>query len=96
MKKLGISAIVADSVARLYFRSCIAYGVPIFAAPGVSGIIEEGEELKIEIGDSLVVIENTGSGAKVTAHPIPEAMAGVLKAGGVFPMLKTLLERQKQ
>ena len=29
MKFLGIRAIVADSLARLYYRSCIAFGIPV-------------------------------------------------------------------
>ena len=92
MKKLGISAIVSDTAARLYFRNCIAYGIPIFTSNGVSKIFEEGDELKITIGSDEVVIENTGTGVRAVAPPIPEVMLGVLEAGGVFPLLKKRLE----
>ena len=91
MNKLGISAIVCDSLARLYFRNCIAYGIPVFSASGISKMVEEGQELKIMMGEEKVVIENTATGEQVTAPPIPETMIGVLKAGGVFPLLKQRL-----
>jgi 3-isopropylmalate/(R)-2-methylmalate dehydratase small subunit len=92
MKVLGISAIVADSVARLYFRSCIAFGIPIFAVEGISRMIEEGEELEITMETDKVRFRNTTRGGELSALPIPETMAKVLEAGGVYKLLKQRLE----
>lgn len=92
MLKLGISAVVAESVARLYFRNGIAYGLPIFSAAGVSKIAQEGDEVEITVGEDVVTIRNTGTGEQVTAPPIPDTMIRVLNAGGIFPLLKKTLD----
>jgi len=91
MKVLGISAIVADSIARLYFRSCIAFGIPVFGVDGVSRIIEEGDEMEIIMGANRVRIRNITRGGEVSAPSIPDTMAKVLEAGGVYQLLKQRL-----
>jgi 3-isopropylmalate/(R)-2-methylmalate dehydratase small subunit len=92
MQVLGISAIVADSVARLYYRSCIAFGIPVFAVDGISQLIEEGEELEIVLGADRVSFTNLTRGGELSALPFPDTMAKVLEAGGVYPLLKQRLE----
>jgi 3-isopropylmalate/(R)-2-methylmalate dehydratase small subunit len=91
MKVLGISAIVADSVGRLYYRICIAFGIPIFTVKGISRMIEEGEEMEITIGMDKVAFRNITRGGELSALPIPETMAAVLEAGGVYKLLKRRL-----
>lgn len=94
MQTLGIAAIVADSIGRLYFRNGIAFGIPIFSAPGVSGIVEEGEELEIAIGRDQVSFRNVTRGGEVTGPPIPDVMAKILEAGGVYELLKQRLAQR--
>ena len=93
MKFLGIRAIVADSLARLYYRSCIAFGIPVFSIDGVSRIFEEGDQMEIVMGTGKVTIRNPGRGGEVTAPPMPDTMAEILDAGGVYPLLKKRLEQ---
>ena len=91
IRVLGISAIVADSVGRLYYRNGIAFGIPVFGVDGISRLIEEGEELEIIMGSDKVIFTNLTRGGQLTAPPIPETMAKVLEAGGVYPLLKQRL-----
>src|SRR6185436_19614148 len=46
LREVGIAAIVAESVARLFFRNSIARAIPIFIAPGVTTIANDGETLE--------------------------------------------------
>lgn len=91
MKVLGISAIVGDSVARLYYRNCIAFGITVFAVDGISQMIDEGEEMEIILGTDKVSFKNLTRGGELSALPIPDTMAKVLEAGGVYPLLKQRL-----
>lgn len=91
MKVLGISAIVGDSVARLYYRNCIAFGITVFAVDGISRMIEEGEEMEIILGTDKVSFKNLTRGGELSVLPIPDTMAKVLEAGGVYPLLKQRL-----
>lgn len=94
MKLLGVAGIVADSVSRLYFRNCIAYGIPIFGAEGVSKLVEEGDTISLSITEKVVTIRSGKSGKEVSAQPIPETMIRVLEAGGIYPLLKQTLAKE--
>lgn len=94
MKVLGFQAIIADSVARLYFRNCVAFGIPVFSAPGVSQLVEEGEELEIQMGTNSVTIRNVARGGELTVPPFPDVMDKVLAVGGVYNLLKQRLEEE--
>jgi len=91
MKVLGISAIVADSIARLYYRNCIALGIPVFGIRGISTIFAEGDEIEISIGAEGVVVRNVADGKEGKAPPIPETMYQIMEAGGVYSLLKKRL-----
>ena len=91
MQVLGISAIVADTIGRLYYRNCIAFGIPVFGVEGISKMIEEGEEMEIIMKPDHVTFTNVTQGGTLTAPPIPETMAKVLDAGGVYKLLKQRL-----
>ncbi len=94
MDFLGVTAIVADSISRLYFRSCVAYGIPILAVPGVSGIVNEGEVIEVSMGRSEITVKNVASGAIITAPPIPDMMVRILEAGGLHGLLKQRLAEE--
>ena len=91
MKVLGVSAIVAESVGRIYFRNCIALGIPVFSAAGITEMVEEGDALEITIDEGSVIIKNTSKGKELSAPPLPETMANILEAGGMYPLLKQRL-----
>ena len=94
MKVLGVSALVADSVARLYYRNCIAFGIPVFAVEGISRMVGEGDEMEIIMTADRVTFRNLARGGELTSSPIADTMAKVLEAGGVYELLKTrLMER---
>ena len=66
MKVLGISAIVGDSVARLYYRNCIAFGITVFTVDGISQMIDEGEEMEITLGTDKVSFKNLTRGGELS------------------------------
>jgi len=95
MRHLGIAAIVADSIARLYYRNCIAFGIPIFAIEAVSTIFAEGDEMQIVIEPETISVLNLKNGEKTSAPPIPDTMSQILEAGGVYNLLKTRLAKNQ-
>lgn len=88
MQKLGVAAIVCDSISRIYYRNAIAYGIPAFSVKGVSSMIEEGQSLEISMTDNSVTLKNLASGETMQASPMPEIMQNVLEAGGIYNLLK--------
>ncbi len=94
MRVLGISAIVADSVARLYYRNCIAFGIPVFGVDQISKMVEEGDEMEITMGTERVTFRNLTRGGERTGPSIPDTMARVLEEGGIYELLKKRLAEE--
>lgn len=88
IQKLGIAAIVADSISRIYYRNAIAFGIPAFSVPGISKLIDEGQRLEISMQKDKVLLKNLDTEEVVTASPLPEIMEKVLNAEGIYNLLK--------
>ena len=91
MKDLGIGCIVADSIARIYYRTAIAIGFPAFPCPDVSAIFNEGDELELDVLKG--VVKNLTTGKSLTGRPYPQGLLEILEAGGIMPRL---VEREQQ
>jgi 3-isopropylmalate/(R)-2-methylmalate dehydratase small subunit len=85
MKDLGIGCIVADSIARVYYRNAIASGFPAFACPGVSQIFNERDELELDVYQGIV--KNLTTGQSVHGKPYPPELFEILENGGMLPVL---------
>jgi 3-isopropylmalate/(R)-2-methylmalate dehydratase small subunit len=85
MKDLKIGCIVAESIARIYYRTAVAIGFPAFVCPGVSEIFKEGDELELDIDTGLVKNLTTGQSAQGRVYP-PQ-LREIFEAGGLMPLL---------
>jgi 3-isopropylmalate/(R)-2-methylmalate dehydratase small subunit len=85
MKDLGIGCIIADSIARIYYRNAIASGFPAFVCPGVSHLFKEGDELELDIHSGLV--GNLTTGQSIQGKPYPPQLFEILENGGMLPAL---------
>lgn len=81
LREVGIVAIVAESVARLFLRNSIARAIPIFMAPGITGIVEDGETLEIDYPGGSV--RNPATGASVELRRFPRLIEEIFQAGGL-------------
>jgi 3-isopropylmalate/(R)-2-methylmalate dehydratase small subunit len=91
MKDLGIGCIVADSLARIYYRNAIASGFPVFACPSVSQLFQEGDELELDVHSGLV--RNLTSGRSLQGKPYPPQLFEILEKGGMLPTLVAKVEK---
>ena len=85
MKELKIGCIVADSIARIYYRTAIAIGFPVCACPGVSAIFNEGDQLELDVSTGL--IKNLTSGQSIQGKAYPPHLLELLEGGGMLPLL---------
>ena len=83
IKMAGVSAILAESVARIFFRNAINQGLPVPICDTVK--IDAGD--KIEVNLTTGVVTDLTSGAKLTFGKIPEVMLGILNEGGLIPYI---------
>lgn len=86
LKELGVGALVARSFARIYFRNCINYALPIVTCDAVDGVAS-GDEITIDFEAGVV---HTPAGA-YTFPPLPAEVLGILEAGGLIPYVRKQL-----
>ncbi len=84
IKMAGIQAILAKSVARIFFRNSINLGLPILLCD--TDTINDGDELEINFRKSTV--SDITTGIQITFNPIPDIMLRILDEGGLLPYLK--------
>jgi len=77
----GLQVLVAESISRLILRTCVAKGLPAFAAPGVTEIVEDGEQLRVDYNAG--VISNPKSGKQVSFKKLPPTVEQIYEAGGI-------------
>lgn len=86
IKAAGISAVVAASFARIFYRNAFNIGLPIFESPQAAADIKAGEE--IEINPSKGKIKNLTSGKIYPTQPYPEFIQKLVSSGGLINFTK--------
>ncbi len=83
IKMAGVSAVLAKSVARIFFRNAINQGLPVLICD--TDKIDAGDELEVNLTDS--VITNVTKNSKLTSGKMPEVMVDILSEGGLIPYI---------
>jgi len=84
IKLAGISAVVAKSFARIFYRNAINIGLAAIICD-VDGI-EQGDELEVRVDDGLLV--DRTKGVEKSFAPLPEIMQDILERGGLVNYIK--------
>ena len=86
IKTLGIKYIVSQSMARIYFRNCIATGLYPVICEDAGSIFNEGDQIEIDLDGGIV--KNLATGKTAVFRPIPDTLHPILDAGGILELLK--------
>lgn len=92
LKGCGIQCVVAESFARIFFRNSINIGLPLLEC-GDAGTIEDGDELRIDMGAGIV--RNITQQRTYRASPLPDFIQRIVEAGGLIPFARQLLEEEQ-
>jgi len=84
IKYAGISAVIAKSFARIFYRNCFNLGLP--AIEYNTDEIKEGDQLEIDLEKSI--INNTTRGTEIKFGAIPKTMQTLLSDGGLIEHFK--------
>lgn len=79
-----ISAVIAKSFARIFYRNCINTGLPLIECDTDS--IAEGDELQVDLGGG--VLHNLTKGIDIPITPLPPVMLKILNEGGLVEHFK--------
>jgi 3-isopropylmalate dehydratase small subunit len=82
IKGVGISCVIAESFARIFFRNAFNMGLAIFESPGVFEGIQEGDRISAN-KDTGEIVDHT-NGKRFSTNPIPPFMQELIEAGGLM------------
>jgi 3-isopropylmalate/(R)-2-methylmalate dehydratase small subunit len=89
LKTLGISAILANSFARIFFRNAINLGFPVIECAGLRDRVKAGETVELDMARGEVRLP---SGEMMPCSALPPNVLEILEAGGLVPKLKKELQ----
>ena len=90
----GISLVIADSYARIFFRNAINMGYPILQSPDAAKGISEGDELEVDLEEGIV--RNFTKGDEYRCEAFPQFMNELIHMGGLVPWVRKRLEERRQ
>ena len=86
IKAAGISCIIAQNFARIFFRNAINIGLPLLECEEAVDKTESGDTLEVDLSSGK--IKNLTKGMIFNASPYPDFMAGIISAGGLIEYTK--------
>lgn len=86
IKAAGISCIIAESFARIFYRNAFNMGLPIFESPEAAGLIKAGDLVSVEADTGI--IEDRTQKKTFRAEPIPLFMQDLIREGGLIAYIK--------
>lgn len=90
IKGAGISAVVAESFARIFLRNSVNIGLTVIEAPGIADFADSGDELVIDLEKG--VIKNLTKGGELKFSPLPEFLQKIISAGGLLEFARERLK----
>jgi len=85
IKAAGVSCVVAESFARIFFRNAINIGLPIVECAGISSKVKEGDTIDVDLASGTLILP---SGERISVSPFPPFMEKIVKEGGWLAYLK--------
>ena len=86
---LGFRAVIAESVARLFFRNAVAIGFHVFQVPGIRQMVAEGDELAIDL--DAPSLRNVTRGTEIALEPYSPLIRRIIEEGGILEVMRARL-----
>jgi 3-isopropylmalate/(R)-2-methylmalate dehydratase small subunit len=84
IKLAGVGAVLAKSVARIFFRNAVNQGLPVLICDTAQ--IDDGDELAVDLAAGTV--DDITNGNKLLFSRIPQVMLDILDEGGLIPYIQ--------
>ena len=86
IKASGVSLVIANTFARIFYRNAINIGLPILECPEAVKHIKAGDVVRCDLSKGVITDETTGE--SFTAQPFPEFIQKIVDAGGLLKSLR--------
>lgn len=82
IKASGISCVIAETFARIFYRNAINIGLPIIECKEASERIDEGDDVEIDFDTGI--IKNNTKNEEYKGQPFPEFMQKIIDSEGLI------------
>ena len=82
IKAAGVSCVIAETFARIFYRNAINIGLPIIECPEASKGIENGDQVEVDFDSGMIY--NLTKGTQFKGQAFPEFMQKIIKAEGLI------------
>jgi fatty-acyl-CoA synthase len=89
IRAAGVSAVIARSFARIFFRNAVNIGLPILECPAAADGIQAGDEVEVE--PATGAIRNLTRGQTYQAEPFPSFLQHIIERGGLLAYVEDRL-----
>ncbi|NLY42770.1 MAG: 3-isopropylmalate dehydratase small subunit [Clostridiaceae bacterium] len=87
IKASGISCIIAETFARIFYRNAINIGLPILECPEASRDIQDGDEIKVNFDTGEIF--NLTRNKVYQGAPFPDFMQEIIANNGLIGYIKS-------
>ena len=81
IKACGISCVIAETFARIFYRNSINIGLPIVECPEAVAGIDDGDEVSVDFDSGIIT--NITKGTTFKGQPFPEFMQKIIDSEGL-------------
>ncbi len=85
IKAAGVSCVIADTFARIFYRNAINIGLPIVECPEAAAKIQAGDTVEVDPATGLIPDKTQNVSWKGQAFP--PFMQKIITAGGLIPYI---------
>ena len=94
LKAAGVSCIIAQSFARIFFRNAINIGLPIFESEEIANQCSEGDLLEVDTIEGT--INNLSKDKVYKTNLLPEFIQKIISVGGLKEYVKEEVKRRER
>ena len=82
IKAAGVSCVIAETFARIFYRNAINIGLPIIECPEASEEIQDGDEVEVDFDSGMIY--NKTRNTQFKGQAFPEFMQKIIRAEGLI------------
>ncbi|MEM7798129.1 MAG: homoaconitate hydratase [Chloroflexota bacterium] len=84
LRRRQVGAIIANSFARIFFRNAINLGIPVFVAPELTALLQNGDEVELDLANSRLTVD----GQVHILPALPRFAQEINAAGGIVAYVR--------
>lgn len=92
LKGAGIGLVVAESLARFFFRNSINNAFPVLVCPGVTSVVKSGDEIEVNL--RTAIINNLSTSAIIRGQPLSANLIAILADGGLVDFARKAIAKK--